>query len=622
MRRFANTKNLARHTTELKKHGGARIMLLSRVALKFHFPHVGDFHRTWGLATIFFIAIIALLFVNEADSQETRRPLIVVPGIVGSVLSEDGQIVWGGVRSLNKSNFQKLDLLPKQGAPVDLQPTDILRDVPLLFGLVRVGIYSGLIDFLEDDLGYREGNDLFVFPYDWRRTSFAAAKRLSEFIEDRVGDREYDLLAHSMGGIVTRLMLGGGRSGGICEVGESTHPILSGVSAEELSTLCEAMYGPNRAAGEAVDTWPSDFFTGPYEVAGNLHTYIEMAVPHFGSNNAVGTFLEGWGSLSRILAGGQGAIQNVLLSMPSPIELAPVYENCCAKGRAGAAGNRALKTLDEKLDFAWWSQKILGFGVVPCPYHRCDSRRRMLAASLELRKAIDEIVAERIPDSVKRLVVFIGIDVENTRIVHYVARNAPGDGKGVTYQINQTGDGTVAFVSARAPETYPGRNVQEVIAARIVHPFIFESQALQDQLRFAILYPKESLVIQVSGEVVKVAGETVASSAAVLKPQIALPRDRVELKVSITTEGAVERSNLASQTFAARVRNAATGALKVSATLTLDDTASFPENGELVIVGSFLAPASTNVFLVEVVDDTGTDDTVIEKALLWVIDKE
>lgn len=113
--------------------------------------------------------------ICEAVSQDQRRPLVVVPGIVGSVLQDNQRrTIWGSLRSLSKSNFKKLNLLPDHAAPVDLIATDILRRVPVLFGRWSIGGYAGLIDFLRD-LGYEEDRNLHVFHYDWRRTNFATA---------------------------------------------------------------------------------------------------------------------------------------------------------------------------------------------------------------------------------------------------------------------------------------------------------------------------------------------------------------------------------------------------------------------------------------------------------------
>ena len=72
-----------------------------------------------------------------AQAQVDRK-LIVIPGIVGSELSnQSDEVIWGRLSSLKSSNFRQLDLLPEAGAPVALTPTDALRKVPLVLGAER-----------------------------------------------------------------------------------------------------------------------------------------------------------------------------------------------------------------------------------------------------------------------------------------------------------------------------------------------------------------------------------------------------------------------------------------------------------------------------------------------------
>ena len=337
----------------------------------------------------FLIAIaIITLSTNFALSQEQKRPLVIVPGILGSVLSENGEIVWGSSRSLKRDNISRLNLLSDSEA--DLRATDIVRQVPLLFGWINVPVYSTLIRFLSDSLGYQEGANLHVFYYDWRRTNFATAKHLSEFIQDRVGDQQFDLIAHSMGGLVSRIMLAGGTSNGVCEGVASQNPLLSNISDHDLTEVCSAMYGSLVSRGQHVGSWPSRDFSGPYTVSDKLHTYIEIAVPHFGSNDVIANYFgEGWGRLIGPSMGEQ-ELRDVLTSMPSFVELLPTYSRCCAAGRDGAPKNVPL-TETEILSFDWWYDEILDMAADPCKYSKCDTRRQMLAASVEMRQAIYEI---------------------------------------------------------------------------------------------------------------------------------------------------------------------------------------------------------------------------------------
>ena len=61
----------------------------------------------------------------------------------------------------------------------------------------------------EDRLGLGEGNKFFPFAYNWLQDNRQTAKDLAKFIreQDKEGDSHFVLIAHSMGGLVSRLML-------------------------------------------------------------------------------------------------------------------------------------------------------------------------------------------------------------------------------------------------------------------------------------------------------------------------------------------------------------------------------------------------------------------------------
>lgn len=66
--------------------------------------------------------------------------------------------------------------------------------------------FSGLIQELENN-GYKEGTDLYVFPYDWRlniNTTAANLKNEINYIKNKTDAQKVDIIAHSMGGIVVK----------------------------------------------------------------------------------------------------------------------------------------------------------------------------------------------------------------------------------------------------------------------------------------------------------------------------------------------------------------------------------------------------------------------------------
>ena len=554
------------------------------------------------------IAIITLS-TNSALSQDPERPLVIVPGILGSVLSENGEIAWGSSRSLKRDNISRLNLLSDSEA--DLRATDIVRHVPLLFGWINVPVYSALIQFLSDSLGYQEGANLHVFYYDWRRTNFATAKHLSEFIQHHVGDQQFDLIAHSMGGLVSRIMLAGGTSNGVCEGVASQNPLLSNISDHDLSEVCSAMYGSLVSRRQRAGSWPSRDFSGPYNVSDRLHTYIEIAVPHFGSNDVIANYFgEAWGRLIGQSMGEQ-ELSNILTSMPSFVELLPTYSRCCVAGSYRARNNVPL-TETEILSFDWWYDEILDMAADPCKYSKCDTRRRMLAASLEMRQSIYEIVRKGIPDTVV-LKTFIGKGIHGTRLVSYF--NHESRSSKITFQHTSDGDGSVPLVSASSPDSH----AHNVVVSGTRHAFLFDNELLKDQLKHVILRPKDLWRINADEQQAVLAGANIAAVSLSLSPHIALPRDTIKVKVKITGSGPFDRVAATSLRVTASVKGSHDELLAFSESLKLDET-STDESNTIVFLGAFTAPNRPDAYIATATAENRQGNLVIDRALLFVID--
>jgi pimeloyl-ACP methyl ester carboxylesterase len=215
-----------------------------------------------------------LQFAIECSSAIAApdRPVIVVPGILGTKLCQGKEVVWGGAKSL--INFGRLDLAA--GQPEDLQLCGLLDQVTVLGPFWKIEAYSNLIQGLSA-LGYVEGRNLFVYEYDWRKSNIENAALLKDFV-DKISDSKVDIVAHSMGGLVTSI------------------------------------------------------YVHKFNGTSRVNKIVFLGTPFLGSMNAFTTLSEGWGNFANMIAGGIGTIRQTALSFTSLYELMPSYDNCCRIG--------------------------------------------------------------------------------------------------------------------------------------------------------------------------------------------------------------------------------------------------------------------------------------------------
>lgn len=240
------------------------------------------------------IALIFLLaLVVKPAHAEIKRPLFFIPGITGSQLEIDNEVIWGKLSSVNK--LDKLSISSGPRDPSDgVVATDIIRGVSFL-GVEWKKQYSPLVKYLESNLGYVLGENLFLFPYDWRRSNAISAQLFKEYLNSIDLDTSdgIDIVAHSMGGLVAKLY------------------ILD--NSEDHSVV-------------------------------NL---ITMGTPFYGSVQMLDTVIRGWGPVTS-LVGGADRVRQILLSFPSVYELFPHYKNCCVWGKkSGSAEDKEAFLMTE-----------------------------------------------------------------------------------------------------------------------------------------------------------------------------------------------------------------------------------------------------------------------------------
>ncbi len=200
-----------------------------------------------GCATVKKSGNLAAIYNQRAQAEDhLRNPVILIPGIMGSQLRDDdtGKTVWG------ISIFSNADPRTDEGANAialpmaEGVPLSRLRDSVKAFEVldrIRVAglsldkkAYRNILGSLGVG-GYRDENlaragavdygkkhfTCFQFPYDWRRSSAENAAALDRFIAEKKAyvraeyarrygihrDVKFDIVAHSMGGLVARYYL-------------------------------------------------------------------------------------------------------------------------------------------------------------------------------------------------------------------------------------------------------------------------------------------------------------------------------------------------------------------------------------------------------------------------------
>jgi len=252
------------------------------------------------------------------------RPVIVIPGILGSKLCErtTGKVVWGDVWSYSRIRELALreEYDPKQLPHVSCGLIEVVN----LLGSFKIHQYDDLLNTLSR-LGYEKDKNLFLFDYDWRLSNRESARRLDEFIKQRVPPGKIDIIAHSMGGIVAKL-------------------------------------------------WMAE-----HNAAARVATFVTLGTPHRGSASTFKTLDGGFGFWQNLAAHGVTGVRETALTFPSFYELLPAYGRCC--------GFKSARSKDDDLFDPFDSQVWKRFSWVP-PSFVAGQRHAWLQRTLADANAI------------------------------------------------------------------------------------------------------------------------------------------------------------------------------------------------------------------------------------------
>jgi pimeloyl-ACP methyl ester carboxylesterase len=163
----------------------------------------------------------------SSRSAIDQPPVILIPGLMGSrIHNAQGEELWpGGVARVLFSDYERLAL------DIDPQTLAVTTRGEYASGITDYvagrAFYASIIETLETVGGYRVtkpgtpvtpgSRALYVLAYDWRLDNIEAARALDRLIDQiRTDhgrrDQQVDIVAHSMGGLITRYFLRYGSS--------------------------------------------------------------------------------------------------------------------------------------------------------------------------------------------------------------------------------------------------------------------------------------------------------------------------------------------------------------------------------------------------------------------------
>lgn len=276
--------------------------------------------------------------------------VVVVPGILGSSLGyrvRGGPLkeLWYNSAWLGVHGADDLQLAEDGDSPGPLARMGNLEPMPQV---PSWGAYSTVMARL-----LLEGWEATWFAYDWRKSITEAAARFASFVLEKYSGQDYYVLAHSMGGLVTRLAYGlvvaaGGAARwkrtlyvGTPHAGsyqaaqylakpDQSLPMwgwmglaLSGPVAPAIAAV--VLSGKNRAARQVVASWPALYellpdTTGTWSQGRPLDNALWQATTYFDQNPFVQTKWMTEGQETRVAI-------NATLTAPRPAERVVIGTN-------------------------------------------------------------------------------------------------------------------------------------------------------------------------------------------------------------------------------------------------------------------------------------------------------
>lgn len=238
----------------------------------------------------------------QQDNTSPQAPVILIHGAFGSRLNHisNGDEYWpGNLWQILFSDYEEIafsidneTLTPKKSNLTAVNVTD---------RIIGKDYYGEIIRTLEDVGGYTRGSPgenidstnrkYYLFVYDWRDDNVKTVAKLDKLIEQirkdyKTPDLKVDIVAHSMGGLITRYYL---RYGKTDVLNDNTFPVngfglervnkvilLGTPNLGSVSALLEVLQGLkvgfNRIPSPVMLTWPSTYQLFPHPIRASMIT--------------------------------------------------------------------------------------------------------------------------------------------------------------------------------------------------------------------------------------------------------------------------------------------------------------------------------------------------------------
>lgn len=144
-----------------------------------------------------------------------RRPVVFVPGFMGSELWRGSEQIWPNVSAM----FTHPEWY-RWPSKEPIEARRLVSEMVVVPNFIKLERHNELGDFLTEGLGYERGKDFMEFPWDWRLDLRVVAQQLCEQIaqwrqQAQEVRQPITIIAHSMGCLVARYYvekLGGGEA--------------------------------------------------------------------------------------------------------------------------------------------------------------------------------------------------------------------------------------------------------------------------------------------------------------------------------------------------------------------------------------------------------------------------